>query len=85
MSRSLGEFISRAHPETNDVTIAFDTDLNINLLYCGVAGDVQLMLEGGGSKIYKDVPLGTFISLPIKQIVAAGTTSVTELDYVGHR
>lgn len=87
MSTSLSNFIERAHPESNNVTIAFDTDLNISLLYVGVAGDIELMLEGGNgtSKIYKDVPIGTFISLPIKQIVAAGTTSTTTTDFVGHR
>lgn len=86
MSGSISKFAERAHPEKN-VAIAFDTDINITLLYCGVAGNIELMLEGseGETAIYKDVPIGTFISLPIKQIVSAGTTSVTVLDYVGHR
>lgn len=86
MSRSLSAFAEKAHPE-EQVTIAFDTDLNINLLYVGVAGNVELSLVGSPSvsKVYKAVPAGTMIALPIVQIKSAGTVSSTETDFVGHR
>jgi len=84
---SFSDFFRKAHPPRNDITIAFDTDLDINLLYVGVDGNVELSLQGSPtvSKVYKAVNAGTWISLPIKQIKAAGTTSSTETDFVGHQ
>lgn len=85
---SFSDFHRKAHPRSNDVTVAFDTtfDPPLSLLYVGTTGDIQLELAGsvGSSKVYPAVPAGTWISLPITKIVAAGTTGVVA-DFVAHR
>lgn len=85
MSGSSSQFNRRAHPDTH-VTLSFDADINITLLYVGADCDLELELEGsaGATQTYKAVPAGTWISLPIKQIKDAGTT-VAITEFVGHR
>jgi hypothetical protein len=84
MSFSDQEAVS--HPSTA-VALTLDTtfDPPLKLLYVGVEGDLVLKIGIGGAAVtYKAVPAGSWISLPVTEIVASGTTGVAA-DFIGHR
>lgn len=85
---SFSDFFRRAHPKSNNVTIAFDTVFDPPLvgIWVGVAGDIELELTGsvGNSEVYKGVAAGTYMAFPIRQIVAAGTVTIVAGDVIGH-
>tara|TARA_R110002020_G_scaffold474903_2_gene707894 strand:+ start:5113 stop:5382 length:270 start_codon:yes stop_codon:yes gene_type:complete len=48
---------------------------NGNILYVGVAGNVEVVTVGGDNVTFVGVVAGTFLPVLVKQVVAAGTTA----------
>ena len=82
---SFSTFFRKAHPVTS-VVIALDTpfDPPIQLLYVAIDGDIKMKISGAAAVTYVGVPAGTWISLPITEIVDTGTTGAAT-DFIGHR
>ena len=82
---SFSTFFKKAHPLT-PVTVALDTEFDppIQLLYVGIDGDIKMKINGNTAVTYVAVPAGTWISLPITEIIDVGTTGAAT-DFIGHR
>jgi hypothetical protein len=83
---SNSEFENVSHPSTA-IALTLDTtfDPPLKLMYVGATGDLTVKVGIGGAAVtYKAVPAGTWMSLPITEIVSA-TTAGAAADFIGHR
>lgn len=68
--------LSSLTADTAAAVTTSDTAANIfTRLYIGGAGNVAVVTEAGNTVTFSAVPVGTFLDIRVKQVLATGTTA----------
>ena len=68
--------LSSLTPDTASSVTTSDTGPNVfTQLYIGGAGNVAVVTENGDAVTFTAVPVGTTLSIRVKQVKATGTTA----------
>lgn len=68
--------LSSLTADTAAAVTTSDTAPNVfTRLYIGGAGNVAVVTEAGNTVTFSAVPVGTFLDIRVKQVLATGTTA----------